>query len=313
MSISKKSEFRKAYLLNKYVLITPGRAARPRDIKEETVVQRPSDCPFCPEQIEQHWKDKNYIKDKIADKEDWQVLALDNIYPAVTLDNDKAYGTQEVIVETRDHLKELADLDVRQIEWVLRMWARRTRAIAKNKDIEYILCFKNQGSKAGATATHAHSQIFATKILPPDVNEELIAAQSFRIKHGVCPYCDIIAKEMASERKVYEDKHVAVFTPYASQYHYEAWITTKRHLDNITLLNDKEYRAFALAYKLILKKLAALGLSFNCFLHQVVSNRDQHFYLKIEPRAAIWAGIELGSGLVINSVPPEDAARYYRE
>lgn len=304
----KKSEIRKAYLLNKYVIITPGRAKRPRDIKEQTVIERTADCPFCPEKI-----DEKNIVDRI-DSEDgkWQVLSLNNIFPAVTLDNDKAYGKQEVIVETRSHSKELANLEEGHIEKVLRMYAGRTAEISKNEKIDYVLCFKNQGSKAGASIVHAHSQIFATHILPPDIHEELGMAQAYQVKHKVCAYCDIIRKEMESERKIYEDKHVAAFAPYASEYHYEAWIFIKRHLDNITMLDDNEFRAFAHVYKLILEKLQNLDLSFNCFLHQVVSQRDQHFYMKIQPRDSVWAGVELGSGLVINSISPEVAAEYYR-
>jgi UDPglucose--hexose-1-phosphate uridylyltransferase len=303
-----KSEIRKAYLLNKYVIITPSRAKRPRDIKEETVIKRTGRCPFCPENI----VTENII-DKISHHKKWQVLTLKNIYPAVTLDNERAYGTQEVIVETPSHSRELAELSEEHIEQVLRMYARRTKALSKIEKINYILCFKNQGSKAGASIVHAHSQIFATNLIPPDVFRELEAAQAYRVKHKICPYCDIIKKEMASERKVYEDKFVAAFTPYASEFHYEVWLFTKRHLDNITLLSDEEFKSLARAYKKILLKLRELDLAFNMFMHQVVTNQDQHFYLKIQPRDSIWAGIELGSGLVINSVPPEEAARFFRE
>ncbi|MBI4812551.1 hypothetical protein HY798_03915 [Candidatus Falkowbacteria bacterium] len=358
-----KSEIRKDYLLNKYVIITPGRIKRPRDIKEETIVSRTSPCPFCPENIEK----KNVVdvisakakvhnlsnmspswipgsgpkmtKTKFSDilkKDDWRVLAIKNIFPAVSLDNSKAYGTQEVIIETPDHVKDLAELSAERIEQVLKMYARRTAALSKNspraflsknkgqgniktdgkvrgKKIDYILCFKNQGSKAGASIVHAHSQIFATAITPPEILEELNAAQNYQTEHKTCPYCDILKKELKSPRKIYEDKWIAAFTPYASQYHYEAWIFTKRHLDNITKLNPAEFAAFAKALKKILAKLQGLDLSFNYFLHQVVSAPDQHFYLKIQPRASVWAGVELGSGLVINSVAPEEAAFYYRK
>ena len=310
----KKSEIRRAYLLDKYVIITPLRAQRPRDVKEQTVIERTGACVLCPEKVDVYGQEhKGYIKEEIKQDDKWQVIAIENIFPAVSLDNEKAYGTQEVIIETRDHAKELAHLTNQEIEWVLRMYARRTATLTNTKDIEYVLCFKNQGSKAGASIVHAHSQIFATSILPPEINQELSAAQSYKIKHGQCPYCDIIAKEAKSERLIYEDKYVVAIAPYASEYHYEAWIFTKRHLDNITLLNDKEFRALANAYKLILSKLSNLNLSFNAYLHQVVSNRDQHFYFKIQPRDSVWAGIELSSGIIINSVPPEKAAEYYRE
>jgi UDPglucose--hexose-1-phosphate uridylyltransferase len=309
-----KSEIRKSYLLDKYVIITPGRAKRPRDLKEQTVIERTGSCVLCPEKIKAYAKEhKDYIKDRIEKDNEWQTISVDNVFPAVTLDNEKAYGAQEVIIETRDHSKELAHLTNQEIEWVLRMYARRTKALNRVKDIDYILCFKNQGSKAGASIVHAHSQIFATKILPPEINQELIAAQSYQVKHNECAYCDIIKKEVNSDRLIYEDKYIAVIAPYASRYHYEAWLFTKRHLDNITQLNDKEFRALANAYKLVLNKLSELNLSFNAYLHQVISNKNQHFYFKIQPRDSVWAGIELSSGIIINSVPPEAAAKYYRE
>ena len=306
--IQNKSEIRKAYLLNKYVIITPGRLKRPRDIKEQTIIERTRPCPFCAENI-----DKKNVVDKIGPENNWQVLSIKNIFPAVTLNNGNAYGTQEVIVEGPDHNKELADLSEQEIAQVIEMYSRRTKDIAKNKKIDYILCFKNQGSKAGASIIHSHSQIFATQILPPEVHEEMGLAQNYKIKHGVCPYCDIINKEMKSKRKIFEDKNIAAFTPYASEYHYEAWIFPKRHIDNITLLNNEELKSFAKALKKILVKLQKLDLSFNYFLHNAVSNKDQHLYLKIQPRDSIWAGVELGSGLVINSISPEEAAKYFRE
>jgi UDPglucose--hexose-1-phosphate uridylyltransferase len=303
-----KSEIRKNYLFDKYVIITPGRASRPRDIKEKTVIKRTSACPFCSKNI-----DKKNVVDRIDTDGQWEVQCINNIFPAVTLDNDLAYGKQEVIIETKSHSEELANLDTGRIENILRMYARRTKIISQNKNIDYVLCFKNQGSKAGASIVHAHSQVFATKILPPDIQEELSLSQSYQAKHGSCVYCDIIKKELKTSRKIYEDKYVAAIAPYASEYHYEAWIFTKRHLDNITLLDDREFKSFTKAYKLILEKLQVLDISFNCFLHQVVSNRNQHFYMKIQPRASVWAGVELGSGMVINSVPPEEAATFYRK
>lgn len=300
------SEIRKDYLLDKYVIITPGRARRPRDIKEQTIISRLADCPFCPEKINV----KN-ILDRISAPEG-EILSIRNIFPAVNLDNKKAYGQQEVIIETPDHKKELHDLSEKQIEQLLRMYAKRTQTISKIKNIDYILCFKNQGSKAGASIVHAHSQIFASSLLPPEIKAELIAARQYQLKHQTCAYCDIIKKEIKSSRKIHEDKFITAFAPYASQYHYENWIFTKRHLDNITKLNDNEFKSFAKLLKKILIKLSELNLSFNYFLHQTISDTDQHFYLKIQPRDSVWAGVELGSGLVINSVPPEQAARFYR-
>ena len=141
--ISKKSEIRKAYLLNKYVIITPSRLKRPRDIKEQTVIERTVPCPFCPENIiKKNILDKIKLNQPRSNKgkgnKNWQVLSIKNIFPAVTLNNSKAYGTQEVIIETRSHSKELANLSTQQIEQVLRMYAKRTKAISQNEKVNVL-------------------------------------------------------------------------------------------------------------------------------------------------------------------------------
>jgi UDPglucose--hexose-1-phosphate uridylyltransferase len=303
-----KSEIRRSYLDNKYVIISPTRAKRPRDIKEKTIVSDNANCPFCPQNL-----DHGNIADTMkGDKKGHDIVSLHNIFPAVSLTNPNAYGVQEVIVDTPEHNKDLGELSVAQITALLKMYAKRTKELSQNKKIEYILCFKNEGSKAGASIAHAHSQIFATDILPPDIHQEIVLAQNYLAKHHECHFCHIIEKEMKTPRRIWQDKYVAAFAPYASEYHYEAWIFTKRHVDNIAKLNANELKSLATALKKILFKLHKLDLSYNFFLHQAVTCKDQHFYIKIQPRDSVWAGVELGSGLIINSVAPEDAAEYYR-
>ena len=301
------SEFRKDYLLNKYVIITPARAKRPRDITEQTMLNRDKQCVFCPEHIE-----KELTVDELADGKLWRVLAVKNKFPAVSLNNKKAYGTQEIIIETPRHGLELEQLSDDEVLSVMEMYQRRTAALSKIKGLDYILVFKNSGSKAGASLLHAHSQIFATDIIPPDVQEEMTAAAHYQAEHKSNAYADIIKKEIKSQRVVYADKYIAAFCPYASQFHYEVWILPRRFIDNITELNAAEMKAFAKILKKILAKLRRLGLSYNFFMHQVISNSNQRFYLKIQPRDSVWAGVELGSGIVINSVAPEAAAKFYR-
>ena len=303
-----KSEIRKDYFLNKYVIITPQRAKRPRDLREKTILEPKVPCPFCEENIEKKLLIKTYDGGK-----NFLAKVLKNKFPVVTEDNDKAYGKQEVIIETPRHGLEFADLSVSQLKKVLEVYADRTKIISKDKKIEYILVFKNDGGKAGASIFHAHSQILASQVLPPDVLEELQQMHNYQTEKGVCPYCEVIKKEEKSSRIIFKDKNVVAFCPYASAYHYETWIFPRRHIDNITHLNQKELKGFAKALKKILSKLNSLDISYNFFLHQVIKDTDQHFYLKVQPRDSIWGGIELGSGMVVNSVSPEVAAKFYRK
>lgn len=71
--------------------------------------------------------------------------------------------------------------------------------------------------------------------------------------------------------------------------------------------------SFAKFLKKILKKIDLLGLPYNYYFHQVINDEDQHLYMKITPRGSVWAGVEIGSGLIINPVSPEEAAKFYRK
>jgi UDPglucose--hexose-1-phosphate uridylyltransferase len=216
------------------------------------------------------------------------------------------------VIETPDHQKQIDHLPTDQVVRILRVFANRTKSIQKHKRIEYILTFKNSGGSAGASITHSHSQIFATNFIPPHLLERSQKAREYRLRTGRCAYCDMIKVEERSSRLIYSDKNVVAFAPFASENNYEAWILPRRHLDNITLLNHRELHATARLLKKILHKITLLKLPYNFYFHQVVNDEDQHFYIKIRPRGTIWAGVEIGSGIIINPTPPEEAAKYFR-
>lgn len=303
-----RAEIRKHYFLEKYVIITPGRAKRPRGTIAKAVIVPERTCPFCPGKAENQLIIKGYPSLK-----NWRYLAIKNKFPAVEIDNPRAYGQHEVIVDTPEHLPELSQFSTDELTGLLEVYKDRTRELSKIKEIEYILVFKNEGGKAGASLIHAHSQVFASKILPPDIINEQTEARKYKAAKGNCPYCDIIKKEEKSSRFICANSEIIAFCPYASEYHHEAWILPRRHVDNITDLNQKETESFAKAIKKILVKLFTLNAEYNFFLHQIIHDHDQHFYLKIQPRESVWAGIELGSGIVVNSMSPEEAAKFYRE
>lgn len=305
-----RSELRKDYIQEKYVIIAPRRATRPRDVVKiaEEHTRKAKVCAFCPEHPD-HPAGLYCEFEKNGGL--WQIKVAANKYPAVSLDNDKAYGTQEVVIETKSHFHDLEQLAESHIAKLLLVYAHRTVAITKNNKIEYVLIFKNQGGKAGASLEHAHSQIFATNFIPPQLIEKSLRAQEYKLKHGSCVYCDTIKKEQEGERLIYKDEYVIAFCPFASMYNYEVWIMPMRHLDNITLLSDDERLAWAVILKKVLSKIVLLGLDYNFYFHQVVNDEDQHFYMKVTPRGSTWAGVEIGSGVVINPVSPEDAADYF--
>ena len=308
------AELRKDYIQDKYVIIAPRRLDRPHgsdvnfDLASVHQSVKKEHCVFCPRNLK-----RSEILQVAGGRKKWQMVVVKNKYPAVSLDNKNAYGVQEVVVETPDHKKQLEQLSVAQVEKILEVYAARTKALMRNKKLEYILIFKNNGGRAGASLQHAHSQIFATGFIPPHLLDKSQRVQAYKLKTGRCVYCDVIKEESKGPRRVYEDQYILAFTPYASLYNYEIWIMPKRHLDNVTNLNPAERLSFArVLHRVVGKIVHQLNLSYNYYFHQVVHDEDQHLYIKITPRGSAWAGVEIGSGIVVNPVAPEAAAKFYR-
>jgi UDPglucose--hexose-1-phosphate uridylyltransferase len=138
----KRSAIRRDYLLAQEVIISPGRAARPKNQKvtKSKIDQRvAASCFFCPEKLDYN----NVIELLPANSaKKWQVAAINNIYPAVEMDNHQALGKQEVIIDTPRHEQSLAEVTIDQLAMVLKMYARRTIALSKQPPLDYILCLR---------------------------------------------------------------------------------------------------------------------------------------------------------------------------
>jgi UDPglucose--hexose-1-phosphate uridylyltransferase len=248
----------------------------------------------------------------IGSPRQWRVKVIKNIFPVVSTDNPRAYGYQEVVVDTPEYGVDVSQLPESHIVDILRAYGQRTRAIQKDKRIRYILVFKNNGGRAGASINHAHSQIFASAYVPPHIVTRRKRAQEYRIIHNTDYYNDLLVREEGGPRWIHSGNFVCALTPYASLYNYEAWILPWRRVDSIAQLGSGELREMAKYLKLMLTHLFQQGLPYNYYLHQVVGDQSEHLYLRISPRRDVWAGLELGSRLVVNTVPPEAAADFYR-
>ncbi|MFA5029821.1 MAG: DUF4931 domain-containing protein [Patescibacteria group bacterium] len=308
-----KSEIRQDYIQNKYVIIAPKRGRRPHDLElpQASISTGEKNCIFCPPKIGQAGRliTTVFLPGK---SRGWLIKVIRNKFPAVSKDNPRAYGRQEVVIETPDHLQEVENLSDSHLVKILEIYAERTKIISRYKKIEYILIFKNHGGAAGASLRHAHSQIFATQFLPPHLKDKSQRTRDYKLQNGSCVYCDVLKKEKRGPRAVFEDKNFLVFCPWAPMHNYEIWLMPKRHVDNISLLTKAEFFSLAKMLKKVLNKINQLNLPYNYYFHQVINDNDQHLYLKVTPRGSVWAGVEIGSGLIVNPISPEEAARFYR-
>ncbi len=303
------SELRTDVLYGRCVIVAPQRAARPHDVFDapERPVH-PADCPFCDTKL----ANVSFLHESFLPGGE-AVRVVPNAFPALSREEHSgAYGAQEVMIEARAHDTELADLPIQHIVEVLRVFASRTEILSQDPNIAYVLAFKNQGGKAGASLQHPHSQIFATGFLPPRIEERLRMFRAYRVEHGVCATCELVERGEYGPRHIRTDGDIVTLAPYASAYAYEAWLVPRRHVDNLSLLTEAELFSLAEGLKAVLSVLNQHGLSYNFSLQQAVDDPEEHFMLRIAPRANALAGVELVTHMAINSVPPENVPAFYR-
>lgn len=306
-----KSEIRKDYFLNRYVIIAPKRNKRPdKVIKKEGVDNR--ECYFCPSLVDTPGRETTILEKK-DEHGKWKIKVINNKFPALSPDNYSAYGNQEIIIETPEHGKEIHELSQKHIVEIIDVYIERYLDLKREKGISYVLVFKNEGGRAGASIPHSHSQIYALPMIPPKIEEESAAMDDYIRKHNSCPYCDIINSEKNSPRVIWEDEHLFVLAPYASDSPYGAWFIPKRHVHSIDVLNEGEKYSFAKALKKLLEKLDEIDVSYNYFFLNSLDLESHHMIMKLAPRPNVWAGLELGTGIIINPVSPEDAVKFYNE
>lgn len=301
------AEIRKHYFLNQYTVIAPMRQIRPDSFGTKSGGHK-QETPSAPS-IE---RDPAVLTIP-GDDGKWAVRVIDNKFPALTLDNPKAYGKQEIVVETPDHNLEFSELSIEQILRVFQAYRERITTLGKIKDIRYVSVFKNDGAAAGASIAHAHSQIVALPLIPPELELEAEAEQRYADEHQSCAMCDALTWESKQKvRVLYDDKSILAITPYASRYSFEVWIIPKRHLGQFNDLKHDENHSIAIILKNLTSKLDSLNISYNFFLQNALPQRDHHFMLKLEPRPNVWAGLELGTDVILNPVSPEYAALWYQ-
>lgn len=334
------NELRKDYLLNRWVVIATERSRRPTDFsKQKTESAKNTVCPLCvgnehmtPPAIMLYLKENGKII-KTKDPSDgerpknWLIRCIPNLYPAFSPPKQPAdeqqimksgsygyaIGHHEVLIESSNHDEDPADAELTQLERVINAYIDRLKEFSAKPYVKYVSIFRNYGQEAGASLSHAHSQIIATPIIPATVQEELTASKKFYEQNQSCIFCDIIEKETKTPRLAFENQDFVVLAPYASITPMEFWIIPKKHSPNILKLTGAEVAAFAKTLKTSLRALKDLvnDPPYNYGFHLAINKDAQdhyHWHLEVYPKLSIWAGFEKSTGIYINTITPETAA-----
>jgi UDPglucose--hexose-1-phosphate uridylyltransferase len=326
-------ELRKDPIVGRWVIMSTERSKRPSDFNKSREVRKGGPCVFCFGMEHQTPLEVLSYRDhgSAPNEPGWRVRAVPNKFPALRIEGPpgrrgvglydmmNGIGAHEVIIETPDHDRSMADLDPHAIEEVL--WAYRDRVLDLSRDerFRYALIFKNHGADAGASLEHPHSQLIALPIIPLNVQQELRGAMEHYQHKERCIFCDVVSQELQDKTRVVadNDSFVAV-CPFAARFPFELLIVPKAHSSHFEYSTAAEYRALAQMLKVTLGALKD-GLAdppFNYIIHSAplreAESKHFHWHLEITPALTKVAGFEVGTGFYINPVPPEDAAAHLR-
>lgn len=323
--------------LSDWVIFAPSRAKRPHEFRgrrgeADSRADSTAACPFCPgnESFTPH-----EIYAERSNRETgapWSVRVIPNKFPALRIEEDDRHydngdglrymdgcGAHEVIVESPDHACLLAEQPLDQIERVLKTAQLRYLDLMRDARFQTVTIFKNHGESAGTSLRHPHWQLIATPVVPRLMRLMQTVATDYFDLTGASLYRIMLQNELAGKTRILEanDDFVALL-PYASHLPFETWILPRRHQSSFCAVERGRLRPLAQVLKTVLLKLHR-GLEnpdFNLTIASAArwNESDQCFtwHIRILPRLVTPAGFELGSGMSINTVLPEEAAEFLR-
>ncbi|MDA3946967.1 MAG: UTP--glucose-1-phosphate uridylyltransferase [Helicobacteraceae bacterium] len=337
------SEIRYDRLHDTHVIIAPERLHRP-DCNfaepEKKVVDE--QCPFyeghesmTPPEIFAIRKPSSF-----KNEAGWQTRVVPNLYKAVQIEAPlqhhyglfehlEGFGAHEVIIDTPEHHTSMTQWSEENVIHWLKTLRARVADLRGDHRIAYISLFKNEGTEAGSTQQHSHTQLIGLPIIPK-VEREAYQRSYNHYKHHANAILETVLahEEEDGQRIVAKQGDFTAFCPYASAYPFEVIISSTKALGQVDTLSDESIESLAPLLLITLKKLKKqLGcFDFNLSVstpplqegtveHGLLACVDEafRFEIRIMPRIYKHGGFEQTTGVIINPVTPELAAALLRE
>ena len=242
-----------------------------------------------------------------------EARTLDASLVQVALSNARAAGSWRTAVAAPGEHRPLHAVGTDTIAELLTACRTAIRDAKKAGLTEYLQVVQNWGAQAGARTNHLCLDLYDLPQVPHRIAEELGGAARFVIREGGCPWCRLVVEATArTERLIHQDEASVAFAPYASRSPVEIWIVPRRHDADFGRATDAEVKATADSLRRVLTDLATLdGPPYNLVLHTAPLKEQVdgtfHWHWEIHPRLREIAGLEIGTGLPVNPVSPEDA------
>jgi UDPglucose--hexose-1-phosphate uridylyltransferase len=262
----------------------------------------------------------------------WKVRVVPNLYPALgagepdaaddpmrsgrgmpeLFTSRPAVGAHEVIINSPRPVSTLVDLEPDELETAMDAW--RTR-MATHSDAAYTHLIVNEGVLAGASLPHTHSQLYALPFVPAAVARERERFTAYYERtQGRNLLADVLQEEVRlRERIVAIDSEAVVICPFASRMPYELMLIPRTARARF---QDDGPVGAKLLHEALSRLQGALGglPPLNMWIRTAPTGAGEFcWHLDVVPRLAQLAGLEMGTGVSLNIVPPEQAATTLRD
>jgi UDPglucose--hexose-1-phosphate uridylyltransferase len=257
----------------------------------------------------------------------WQVRVVPNLYPALsdgagqepepTANPDlfwaePAHGAHEVIINSPKPVVSLAQLTAEEVRTAMDAW--RARMLA-HSDSSYVHLIVNERREAGASLPHTHAQLYALDFVPADVarERERFGAYATRTMGGNL-LADLVQEEVRRrERIVAIDEEVVLMAPYGARLPFQLLIAPRT--PRMRFEDDGPVGA-AMLHEALNRLARKLGSNPPLNLWVRTAPRGAEYFcwrIDIVPRLTHLAGLELGAGIHLNIVSPEQSAAELRD
>jgi UDPglucose--hexose-1-phosphate uridylyltransferase len=297
----------------------------------------PEPCPLCPG----HENGQKTIL-QVPAQGPWQVRVAPHLDPLYHIEGDvsrsaeglydrmQPVGAHEIVIESPDHTRELAQLRDDEIYNVLQVFASRIVDLKRDMRFKYITVFKNRGPLSGEDWAHSHAQITATTFVPRRVLYELRSAREFFQQKDRCVFCDIVRQEEKQGARVVDSQgDYVAFCPYAARVPFETWILSRKHNHLFEAPRPGANRLhLATLLGRMLRRLAKISSAYHLVLHTSPNTQqtkgelseywktiadDFHWHIEILPIVEVRSKSYSIKEVYFNAQFPEQAAERLRQ
>ena len=298
MDINKTSHRRYNILADEWVLVSPHRAQRPWQGKEEKIFQTKRSsydekCYLCPKNERAGGVINPDYKDVFIFQNDFAAILKDDAQPFEKglLRAEIETGVCKVICFSPNHSLTLSLMPVKDICKIVRLWQKQYKVLGDKEDINYVQIFENKGEIMGCSNLHPHGQIWAQKSIPNQIIKKTTQQKKYWNAHKTSLLTDYLKQELEQkDRILIENEYFVGLVPYWAIWPYETMILPKKHHQNIGQLHTKEVECFAEMIKqitTIYDNLFEISFPYSSGIHQAPTDKNNndawHFHMSFYP------------------------------